>query len=213
MATSRPHPALAYLESAKNLAGCSGGLFGLGLTLTEIAGDYWPLVVAGLYGVGALIAPPERPRQPTFHPTRQRASAELQALREDFASLQLYLAAADLPQPAHTRLRELKDLLTALLTPHDAPPDLLTDPGTLHILSRAVRQDIPESVDSYLRTRWWSRLTSTSNTPEDDLTQQLTLLTQELTTLATAVRQAHEHHQRTLTQYLRNRATPPEDNV
>ena len=57
---------LRYLESRKNLAGCACGIAGLVLTFTGLAGVYWPVVVAGLYGAGALIAPPERPPLPDF---------------------------------------------------------------------------------------------------------------------------------------------------
>ncbi|PWK88370.1 hypothetical protein C8D88_103566 [Lentzea atacamensis] len=58
MATS--NPVLRYLASWKNLAGCAGGLIGLVLHFAGLAGSYWILVVIGLYGVGALAAPPER---------------------------------------------------------------------------------------------------------------------------------------------------------
>ncbi len=50
----------SYAGSAKNLAGCVGGLIGLGLHFGGVAGPYWPLVVSGLYGAGALVAPPEK---------------------------------------------------------------------------------------------------------------------------------------------------------
>ena len=58
MATS--NPVLRYLASWKNVAGCVGGLIGLVLHLVGLAGSYWVVVVIGLYGVGALAAPPER---------------------------------------------------------------------------------------------------------------------------------------------------------
>ncbi|MFC9326868.1 hypothetical protein [Kitasatospora sp. NPDC057015] len=60
MATS--NRLLAYLESARNLAGCAGGAVGLVLHFTGVAGPWWPGVVAGLYGVGALLAPGPGPR-------------------------------------------------------------------------------------------------------------------------------------------------------
>ncbi|MCX5213562.1 hypothetical protein OG689_30560 [Kitasatospora sp. NBC_00240] len=60
MATS--NRVLAYLESARNLAGCAGGALGLVLHFTGVAGPWWPGAVAGLYGLGALLAPGRRPR-------------------------------------------------------------------------------------------------------------------------------------------------------
>ncbi|WP_329494525.1 hypothetical protein [Kitasatospora herbaricolor] len=60
MATS--NRLLAYLESARNLAGCAGGALGLVLHFTGVAGPWWPGAVAGLYGLGALLAPGRGPR-------------------------------------------------------------------------------------------------------------------------------------------------------
>ncbi|MFF1874432.1 hypothetical protein [Kitasatospora herbaricolor] len=61
MATS--NRLLAYLESARNLAGCAGGALGLVLHFTGVAGPWWPGAVAGLYGLGALLAPGAGPRR------------------------------------------------------------------------------------------------------------------------------------------------------
>jgi hypothetical protein len=58
VATSRR--LLRYLCSNKNLAGSAGGVAGLALYFTGVVGELWPLVVAGLYGVGALATPPTR---------------------------------------------------------------------------------------------------------------------------------------------------------
>ena len=60
MATSRGQRLLRHLYSNKNLAGSAAALAGLGLYLTGLVGDLWPLVVGGLYGVGALATPPTR---------------------------------------------------------------------------------------------------------------------------------------------------------
>ena len=80
MATSK---FLGYLESRKNLTGSACGLVGLVLTFVGVAGPYWPVVVVGLYGAGALIAPPERPPLPDF----PDPSAQLKELRDDFEKL------------------------------------------------------------------------------------------------------------------------------
>lgn len=143
-----------YLESRKNIAGSACGLAGLVLTFTGAAGPYWPVVVAGLYGAGALIAPPERPPLPDF----PDPSAQLDAVRADFEKLENYLAEVDLPPASAGRLTELTDLLAALLAPGWVAEVLAQDPEGVHTLSRAVRQDIPEAVDSFVRTRWWTRM-------------------------------------------------------
>ncbi|HZA84117.1 MAG TPA: hypothetical protein VFC13_22025, partial [Actinomycetes bacterium] len=59
MATNRQR-LLRYLYSNKNLVGSAGGLAGLALYFTGVVGELWPLVVGGLYGVGALATPPAK---------------------------------------------------------------------------------------------------------------------------------------------------------
>ncbi|MBO4258903.1 hypothetical protein [Streptomyces griseorubiginosus] len=193
---------MRFLESRKNIAGSAGGLAGLALTFTGVAGPYWPVVVAGLYGAGALIAPPERPPLPDF----PSPSAQLEELRADFDKLGGYLAEVDLPPAAAGRLTELTGLLTALLDPGWVTEVLAQDPEGVHTLSRTVRQDIPEAVDSYVRTRWWTRMTPGSEPPERHLERQLTLLQEEAERLATTLRETEARRQETHTRYLEERS-------
>lgn len=60
MATSRGQRLLRYLYSNRNLAGSAAALAGLGLYFTGVVGELWPVVVGGLYGIGALAVPPTR---------------------------------------------------------------------------------------------------------------------------------------------------------
>ncbi|MEV5545543.1 hypothetical protein AB0L35_05280 [Streptomyces sp. NPDC052309] len=191
-----------YLESRKNIAGSVCGLAGLGLTFAGVAGPYWPVVVVGLYGAGALIAPPERPALPDF----PDPSAQLDEVRADFERLGGYLAEVELPPAAAGRLTELTELLAALLDPGWAGRLLAEHPEGLHTLSRAVRQDLPEAVDSYVRARWWTRLTPGQEPPERHLERQLGLLRQEAETLAAALRDTEARRQETHTRYLEDRS-------
>ncbi|MEV6741554.1 hypothetical protein AB0N14_33450 [Streptomyces sp. NPDC051104] len=193
---------MRYVESRKNLSGSALGLVGLVLTFTGVAGAYWPLVVAGLYGVGALIAPPERPAPPDF----PDPSAQLGELRADFEKLRGYLADVELPPAASGRLTELTELLAALLDPGWAAEVLAQDPEGVHMLSRAVRQDVPEAVDTFVRTRWWSRLAPGQEPPERHLERQLGLLHDEAARLAAAVRETEARRQETHTRYLEDRS-------
>ncbi|MFI9826549.1 hypothetical protein ACIHIX_02580 [Streptomyces sp. NPDC051913] len=190
-----------YLESRKNIAGSVCGLIGVGLTLAGVAGAYWPVVVAGLYGAGALVAPPERPALPDF----PDPSAQLDALRDDFGKLCAYLAEVELPPAAAGRLTELTDLLSALLDPGWATELLSQDPEGVHTLARAVRQDVPEAVDTFVRTRWWTRLAPGQEAPERHLERQLTLLQEEAERLAAALREAEARRQESHTRYLEDR--------
>lgn len=199
MATSR---FMACVESRKNLTGSALGVAGLGLTFAGLAGPYWPVVVAGLYGAGALLAPPERPPVPDF----PDPSAQLDEVRADFARLGDYLAGVELPPAAAGRLTELTELLTALLAPGWVGEILGQDPEGVHTLSRAVRQDVPEAVDTYVRTRWWTRLTPGTEPPERHLERQLTLLHAELERLAAALRDTEARRQESHTRYLEDRS-------
>ncbi|MGW9031172.1 hypothetical protein ACWGQ5_45460 [Streptomyces sp. NPDC055722] len=199
MATSR---FLRYAESRKNIAGSACGLVGLVLTFTGVAGAYWPVVVAGLYGAGALIAPPERPTLPQF----PDPSTQLDELRADFGQLRAYLADVELPPAAAGRLTELTDVLSALLDPGWVADVLAQDPEGVHALSRAVRQDLPEAVDTFVRARWWSRMTPGQEPPERHLERQLTLLHDEASRLASALRETEARRQETHTRYLEDRS-------
>lgn len=199
MATSR---FMTYVESRKNLTGSTLAIAGLGLTFAGVAGPYWPAVVVGLYGAGALLAPPERPPLPDF----PDASAQLDALRADFGTLREYLAGIELPPAASGRLTELTELLTALLDPGWVAEILARDPEGVHALSRAVRQDVPEAVDTFVRTRWWTRLTPGTDPPERHLERQLGLLQAELGRLAAGLRDAEARRQESHTRYLEDRS-------
>ncbi|MES5816686.1 hypothetical protein [Streptomyces sp. RG80] len=191
-----------YLESRKNIAGSVCGLVGLGMTFTGVAGPYWPVVVAGLYGAGALIAPPERPPLPDF----PDPSAQLEELRGDFDKLGGYLAEVELPPAAAGRLTELTELLGALLDPGWSGELLAQDPEGVHTLSRTVRQDVPEAVDTFVRTRWWTRLAPGQESPERHLERQLTLLQEEAERLAAGLRETEARRQESHTRYLEDRA-------
>ncbi|MGW1764462.1 hypothetical protein ACWCQL_10330 [Streptomyces sp. NPDC002073] len=205
MATSRGTAArvLGYLESRKNLAGSACGVAGLALTFTGLAGAYWPVVVAGLYGAGALIAPPERLPAPEF----EDPAEEFDALREDFATLCEYLSEVELPAAAGDRLTGLLGRYGALLDPaHGWVADLLaTDPESVHVLSRAIRQDVPECVDTYHRTRWWTRLQPGTEAPERHLERQLTVLYDEVEGLTAGLQDREARRQQTHTTYLEER--------
>ncbi|MFF4832144.1 hypothetical protein [Streptomyces sp. NPDC001315] len=193
---------LGYLESRKNIAGAACGLVGLVLTFTGVAGPYWPVVVVGLYGAGALIAPPERPPLPDF----PDPSARLDEVRGDFGRLRGYLADVELPPAAAGRLTELTELLAALLDPGWVTEVLAQDPEGVHTLSRAVRQDIPEAVDTFVRTRWWTRLAPGQEPPERHLERQLTLLHEEADRLAAGLRETEARRQESHTRYLEDRS-------
>ncbi|MFJ6483262.1 MULTISPECIES: hypothetical protein [unclassified Streptomyces] len=200
MATSRATGVLTYLESKKNLAGSACGLAGVALTLAGAAGAYWPVVVAGLYGAGALIAPPERTAPPPFDPRE-----ELGVLGEDLGRLRVYVDGVELPPGAKETLAELLELYGALLEPGWVADVLAGEPEAVHAVSRAVRQDVPESVDAYNRTRWWSRMAPGGESPEQHLERQLGLLREEAQRVTAGLHEVEARRQQTHTAYLEER--------
>ncbi|MDQ0932281.1 hypothetical protein [Streptomyces turgidiscabies] len=208
MATSRPagHAGfLGFLESRKNIAGSACGLVGLVLTFAGVAGPYWPVVVAGLYGAGALIAPPERRPLPDFPDLSAQLSAQLDELRGDFERLDEYLGQVGLPPAVAGQVTELTGLVSALLEPGWVTEVLAQDPEGVHVVSRIVRQDLPEAVDSFVRARWWTRLAPGQEPPERHLERQLGLLRQEAEGLAAGLREIEARRQESHTRYLEGR--------
>lgn len=171
------------------------------LTFTGVAGPYWPVVVAGLYGAGALLAPPERPAPPAF----PGPSDQLDEVRADLTALRGYLADVDLPADAAGELADLTELLAALLDPGWSDELLAQDPDGVHVLARTVRRDLPEAVDSYLRTRWWTRMAPGGTSPERHLVRQLGLLRAEAERLAGTLRETEARRQESHTRYLEDR--------
>ncbi len=192
---------LGYLESGRNLTGSTAALGGLLLTFAGFAGAYWPVVVGGLYGAGALLAPPCRPPAPAF----EEPSSRLDELRADLVTLRAYLERVELPAAAGERLRVLTGLLEGLLAPGWVSEALADDPEGVHVVARAVRRDVPDSVDAYLRTRWWTRLAPGGRAPEEELERQAALLHGEAQALVDTLREAEELRQRSHTRYLEDR--------
>ncbi|WBP89362.1 hypothetical protein [Kitasatospora cathayae] len=125
---------LRYLESTRNLVGCGGGAVGLGLHFVGLGGGWWPAVVAGLYGAGALLAPapPPPPSPPPPPPPSPPTDPELEVLAA-------YLESVPLPASAGV------DALLAAL--RETGPGPAADP--------IVRHGLPVAVDGYLRARTW----------------------------------------------------------
>ncbi|MFE7525822.1 hypothetical protein ACFU7Y_08865 [Kitasatospora sp. NPDC057542] len=147
---------LRYLESARNLVGCAGGAVGLGLHFAGLGGAWWPGVVAGLYGVGALLTPAPEPRPET---TRQGQADGPGSQVPEHGEPPRALSE---PEPAPAPDPELV-ALAAYLDSVPLPPSAGVD-GLLAALreagpgpkaERIVRHRLPVAVAGYLRARTW----------------------------------------------------------
>ena len=191
MATS--NPVLRYLASWKNLAGCTGGLIGLLLHFAGFAGSYWLLVVLGLYGVGALAAPPER----IVLVTAPEEEAGL--LRTELDALVLRVRALDVPTEVPPKLGAIAEVLRGML---DRPRELRADPDALHAVTRLVGTDLPLSVQTYLNLPWWYAAARGSGA---ELVRQLDLLHADAVRVAERFHAADVQRQADHTRYLEDR--------
>lgn len=198
---------VGYLESAKNITGSISGLVGVGLGAAGLAGPYWPGVVVVLYAAGALIAPPKRPGTPSF--AAVEPADELGALRTDLASLKGYLDEVDLPEGAARGVHSLVDVFTSLLEPGRGADALNVDPEALHVVSRAIRNDVPDCVDAFVRTRWWARLQPGTESPDQHLERQLAVLREETDEMIAGLEDAEKRRQESISRYLEDRHKAP----
>ena len=191
MATS--NPVLRYLASWKNVAGCAGGLIGLLLHLVGLAGSYWVVVVIGLYGVGALAAPPERIILVTD------PEEEAGQLRSELDALVQRVWGFNVPNEVAPKLGEIAEVLRGML---DRPRELRADPDALHAVTRLVGTDLPLSVQTYLNLPWWYAAARGSGT---ELVRQLDLLKADAVRVAERFHAADAQRQADHTRYLEDR--------
>ncbi|GAA2968620.1 hypothetical protein [Actinokineospora diospyrosa] len=186
-----------YLGSTKNLVGCVAGLGGVGLHLIGFAGAFWLPVIAGLYLVGALAAPPER-----IHLAVDPTQAATQ-LRDDLDALMTKVRAESkrMPDGALDRLARVDRALAAVLARPDA---LAADPETSHGVTRLVRVDVPLAVETYLNLPWWISVAKRSAASE--LLAQLELLEADAEKVAAHFFAEDLRRQSDHTRYLRDRA-------
>jgi hypothetical protein len=187
------NPVLRYLASWRNLAGCTGGLIGLLLHFAGLAGSYWVLVVLGLYGVGALAAPPERIILVTD------PEEEAGQLRTELDALVLRVRGLNVPTEVPPKLGEIAEVLRGML---DRPRELRADPDALHAVTRLVGTDLPLSVQTYLNLPWWFAAARGSGA---ELVRQLDLLHADAVRVAERFHAADAQRQADHTRYLEDR--------
>ena len=191
MATS--DPVVRYLASWKNLAGCTAGLIGLLLHFAGLAGSYWVVVVIGLYGVGALAAPPERITLVTD------PEEEAGALRGELDALEERVRGLRVPDEVPPKLAGIAEVLRGML---DRPRALRADPDALHAVTRLVGTDLPLSVQTYLNLPWWYAAARGSGA---ELVRQLDLLHADAVRTAERFHSADAQRQADHTRYLEDR--------
>jgi hypothetical protein len=139
-------PVGRYLTSGKNIAGMAGGLVGVGLHLAGVVGDVWPVVAAGLYGVAALVTPPDRTAPP-------RLTDELRA---EVDGLRRRISTRPVPLPPGLAVHRLRGALDGLRLVLDRLDEVSEDaarraaaPEQLAVAAGIVRHDLPACLDAY----------------------------------------------------------------
>jgi hypothetical protein len=184
---------MKYLGSTKNLAGSAAGLVGVLLYLFGVIGGIWPVVVVGLYAVGALLAPAEPVRL-----LAKSTNAETEQLRTDLATLQDRVREhrERMPTGAVEFVERINQVLTEMLT---RPKAFSVSPELLHEVIRVARLDLPASIDTYLNVP--PRLAR-----DDELLTQLDMLEYEVHKIAERFFADDLNRQADHTRYLRERA-------
>ncbi|WP_433256216.1 hypothetical protein ACQPYK_16760 [Streptosporangium sp. CA-135522] len=193
--------ALRYLGSTRNIVGCALALLGALAHFLGLAGAFWPVVVAGLYGVGALLAPPDRVRLAVSH-----AEVETGLLRADLdALLRKVEGSQRFPADVQARLGGLADVLSGVLGRAEV---LTISPDHLHIVSQTIRDYLPASLEAYAnlpRAYALSRRTDRERSAHEELLAQLDLLEAKLREVAGAVHRGDEQALRDQGRFLRER--------
>jgi hypothetical protein len=139
-----------YLGSRKNIAGMSGALVGVGLHVAGVLGDVWPVVAAGLYGVGALVGPSD----PVPGPAREPSLTDV--LRTETRALvdRVVAHGPALPDGALALVRRSVESVELVLDRlddiADAEADRIAAPERLARAAEIVRVDLPACLDTYL---------------------------------------------------------------
>ncbi|MEU8038201.1 hypothetical protein [Streptosporangium sp. NPDC049078] len=201
MATSSPlRRILAYAGSTRNITGCVLALVGVVLVFLGVAGTFWPVVVAGMYGIGALLAPADRVRLTISH-----AEVESRQLETDLAALSAKVDGNRFPDDVVRRVGALAEVLRDILRRADT---LTSSPDHLHIVSQTIRDYLPSSLETYAnlpRSYALTRRGERERSAHEELLAQLDLLDTRLREVAESVYRGDEQALRDQGRFLRDR--------
>lgn len=156
-----------YLYSSNNIAGCILAMAGLALLFTGMISSFWWLIVAGLYGAGALGWPRSSLAQ----------IAESAELSPDLLAEQLHRliesVAKGLPKEALDQLRSIESTLKELLPRLQELKDrnVISAKDAFTVIE-TIRRYLPDTLAAYLRL---PRLYAQNQTLADGRTAAQTL--------------------------------------
>lgn len=176
--------AMRWLGSTKNIAGAALAVAGIAAEFTVGLGPLWPVVVACLYGFGALIAPPEKVDLTGALGT----GVDVRKLRDDLAALKRHLAPSrsKLGEDVCARVDQVTGLLGEILERGEA----LGGTPHLYVVGATIRDYLPTSLEAYLnlpRTYAMTSRTEGRKTAHEELLGQLDILAREAEKIRAAV--------------------------
>jgi hypothetical protein len=159
---------MKYLYSRKNFVGLALALVGLVLVFAHVIGTFWPLIVIGLYLVGALITPGHSSRdlRADFRPNDVRHALDSQ----------VFAVGGRVPPDVMAKVQSIRQIINGILPRSGNLP-----PGSpeLYIIERTATDYLPTTLQLYLNlpsvyaTR---HPVQDGKTPKQLLMDQLTLL-------------------------------------
>lgn len=167
---------LMYLYSRKNFVGSLLAVVGLVLFFTGIIGVLWPVVVVGLYLIGAVVTPANKAidLQTGFDPNdvRKALDAQVRAIT------------GKVPAEVMAKVLSIRQIIFGILPRSGNFP-----PGSpeLFVVERTATDYLPRSLESYLSLpRAYATLHPVQNgkTPKQVLLDQLTLLESKMNEVA-----------------------------
>ncbi len=141
----RPSPAVLYLYSTKNIAGCALALGALGAFFGGVIHDFWPEIVAGAYGLGALAAPATASFDP-LDVERSLTPSEIARSLAEFTTRIEKLVPADI----FARVQSIVASIDAILPMLATRSATVADEDTYTIRQTALHY-LPETIAAYLK--------------------------------------------------------------
>src|SRR4029077_20133778 len=130
---------LKYLYSTKNIVGSLLAVVGLVLFFTGVVGALWPVIVIGLYLIGALLAPgpPTVALRGGFDPDDVRTALDHE----------LHAVSGRVPADVLAKVQNIQQIILGILPRSGALP-----PGSpeLSVVERTATNYLPTSLESYL---------------------------------------------------------------
>jgi hypothetical protein len=168
--------ALRYLYSTKNIVGSLLAVIGLLLAFTGVAGALWPVLLVGLYLIGAFVAPGKRDIDLStgFDPNDVKLALDTQ----------VRLITGKVPPEVMAKVLKIRQIIFGILPRSGNLP-----PGSpeLFVVERTASDYLPTSLEAYLRLpRAYATLHAVQDgkTPKEILLDQLTLLESKMNEVA-----------------------------